>query len=153
MANISQLIKQAVSASAGNVSIPTNLKDQILGGLSDSVFGSLAQTATKVGGIEQVKSLLTGKTSASSSPITALAGNLFKSNVLGKLNLNSTLTSGLSALVPVVMGKLSGVLKDQDGDGDVDIQDVLIALKGGSATKGGSVLGAAAGILGNMFKK
>lgn len=153
MANISDIIAQAVSASSGKLDIPSNVKNQVLGGLSDSILGSLTQTAAKAGGIEQIKSLLTGKAAAASSPITALAGNLFSNNILKKFNLGGTLGASLSGLIPAVMGKLSGILKDQDGDGDVDINDILMTLKGGSAPKGNGVLGAAAGILGSFLKK
>ena len=51
------------------------------------------------------------------------------------------------------MGKLGGVLKDQDGDGDVDLQDILITLKGGNGQKGAGILGAAISILGGFLKK
>lgn len=153
MANISDIIAQAVSASSGKLDIPSNVKNQVLGGLSDSILGSLTQTAAKAGGVEQIKSLLTGKASSASSPITALAGNLFSNNILKKLNLGGTLGASLSGLIPVVMGKLGGILSDKDGDGDVDLNDILLTLKGGTAPKGNGVLGAAAGILGSFLKK
>ena len=35
---------QAVSASAGKVEIPSIIKNQVLGGLSESIIGSLTQT-------------------------------------------------------------------------------------------------------------
>ena len=153
MANISDIIAQAVSASSSKLDIPSNVENQVLGGLSDSILGSLTQTAAKAGGVEQIKSLLTGKASAASSPITALAGNLFSNNILKKLNLGGNLGASLSGLIPVVMGKLGGILSDKDGDGDVDLNDILLTLKGGSAPKGNGVLGAAAGILGSFLKK
>ncbi len=152
--SILDLIKQQVSAQAGGVEIPASAKNTVLNGLTDSIFGSLSQTAMKAGGIQQLKSLLTGSTSAASSPITALAGQLFNVNVLKKLNLGSTLNTALSGLIPSVMGKLSGILKDQDGDGDVDFNDILITLKGGAGkaspagSAGGGLLG---GILGKVL--
>jgi len=149
MANIQDYIQQIVGASASKVNIPANVKDQVLGGLSTSILGSLTQTASRAGGLEKVKDLLTGKADAASSPITALAGELFSNNVLKKLNLGS-LAPTLVALIPGIMGKLSGFIKDQDGDGDVDINDVLLSLKGGA---GSGLLGAATSILGGILGK
>ena len=153
MANIADIISQTVAASTGKVNIPANLKNQVLGGLSDSILGSLTQTVAKPNGVELIKGLLTGKTSAAGSPITALAGNLFTNNILKNLKLDGALSTALSGLVPVVMGKLGGILKDQDGDGDVDLQDILITLKGGNGQKGAGIFGAATSILGGFLKK
>ena len=151
MANITDLIQQVVGASTSKVDIPANLKNQVLGGLSESILGSLTQTATKAGGLDEIKNLLTGKADAATSGITALAGNLFTKNVLSKLNLGSLGTT-LSGLIPGIMTKLSGLIKDQDGDGDVDLNDILLTLKGGSGA-GGGLLGAATSILGGLFGK
>lgn len=154
MANITDIIMKAATAASGKADIPANIKNQVLGGLSESVFGSLTQTIGMAGGIDQVKSLLSGKASVEKSPVTALAGKLFTNNVLGKLNLSGTQSSALSALIPIVMSSLSGILKDQDGDGDVDFQDIMLTLKGGGAqSKGTGILGAATSILGGLFKK
>ena len=140
MANINDIIGQIVNSAAGKVEIPANVKDQVLGGLSSSILGSLTQTATQAGGLEEIKSLFTGKADAATSNITALAGNLFNQNVLSKLNLGS-LAPALAGLIPGIMTKLSSFIKDQDGDGDVDLNDVLLTLKGGSGSILGSVLG------------
>lgn len=152
MASLSDIILQQAKNSIGNVEIPANLKNQVVNGLSESILGSLTQTASKAGGLDMVKQLLTGKTSAASSPITQLAGNLFSNNILKNLNLGSAANGALSGLIPTIMSKLSGVLKDQDGDGDVDLNDILISLKGGSSAKT-SILGAATSILGGILKK
>ena len=148
MASLTDIIAQQVLASTGNIQIPSEVKKNVLGGLSDSILGSLTQTATKPGGLDLVKSLLTGKTAAEASPITALAGKLFTNNILSKLNLNNVLKGSLLAAIPLVFSKMSGILKDQDGDGDVDLNDILITLKGG----GQKQQSAAGSILGNVGK-
>jgi len=153
MSSIKDLIAQQVKNVAGNVNVPSDLKEQVIGGLSDSILGSLTQTAAKPSGIESIKSLLTGKAEAASSPITALAGKLFTGNILSKLNLGSNTNSALMSLIPVVMSKLSGIIKDKDGDGDVDLNDILLALKGDKSGSGSGILGAAKGILGGILKK
>ena len=148
MASIQDFILKQVTAQAGKVDIPSNLKDKVLGGLSDSIFGSLTQTAAKTGGIETIKELVTGKTKPAASPITSLATNLFTQNILNKMDLGAA-ASSLTGLIPGVMGSLSSFIKDQDRDGDIDLQDFLAALNGGK----GGVLKTATSILGGLFKK
>ena len=151
--NLSELIAQQVGNIAGNIAMPAEQKNDILGGLSNSILGSLTQTATKAGGLDQIKQLLTGKSNAATSPITALAGSLFANNVIKKLGLGQSLGNTLTGLIPNIFTKLSGLIKDQDGDGDVDLNDILITLKGGNKSAGGGLLGAATSILGGLFKK
>lgn len=152
MSVISDLISQQVKAAAGNVAIPTNVKDQVLGGLSESILGSLTKTATQPGGVDIVKNLLTGKANAATSPVTQLAGKLFAGNILSKLNLGQQTNNALTGLIPTVLSKASGFVKDQDGDGDVDINDIIIALTG-KKQGGAGILGAATSILGGFLKK
>lgn len=152
MAGIADIIKQQVLSAAGGSVIPANVKDQVVNGLSQSVLGSLTQTVSTPSGVDQIKALLSGKTSAVKSPVTALAGSLFTKNVLSKLSLGTQQNTALSALIPTVMSKLSGAIKDMDGDGDVDFTDIILSLKGG-ASGAGSLLGAAGGILGSILGK
>jgi hypothetical protein len=151
MATFQELLLQQVKKAAGNVEIPANVQNTVLNGLSDSIFGSLTQTAMKAGGLDQIKNLLTGKANAATSPVTALAGKLFTNNILSKLNLGNVLNGKLAALIPTIIAGLSSIVKDQDGDGDIDLQDVLITIKGGSGgSRSGGLLG---GILGGIFGK
>ena len=140
--NLSDIILQQVTKNVANsnIQIPQNLQQQVLGGLSDSILGSLAKTATAPGGLDQIKALLTGQADAAKSPVTALAGNIFNSNVLSKLKLGAA-GAALLAFIPKIMGGLKNIIKDQDGDGDVDLNDVLLTLKGNSGSILGSVLG------------
>lgn len=149
--SITDLISKAVSASAGSAQIPANVKNTVLSGLQNSILSSLTQTAAKPSGLEQLTNLFTGKANAASSPVTSLATSIFTKNILSKLNLGSNVNSGLSALIPLAVSNLSGLIKDQDGDGDVDLNDILITLKGGN--RGGSLLGAATSILGGILGK
>lgn len=153
MASITDFILKQTTSQASGINIPANLKNQVLSGLSNSIIGSITQTASQPSGFDQVKALLTGKTSAAASPITGLATNLFTSNIVSKLGLDSKLGGALTALIPSIMSKLSGFIKDQDGDGDVDINDIILSLKGGNAKSGSGLLGAATSILGGLLKK
>jgi hypothetical protein len=152
MATFQELLLQQVKKAAGNVEIPANVQNTVLNGLSDSIFGSLTQTAMKAGGLDQIKNLLTGKANAATSPVTALAGKLFTNNILSKLNLGNVLNGKLAALIPTIIAGLSSIVKDQDGDGDIDLQDILITIKGGNkgGSRGGGLLG---GILGGILGK
>ena len=155
MASISDIILGQVQSAAGNIQIPSNLQNTVLNGLSSSILGSLTQTATKAGGVSLLKDLFSGRTAAAASPVTALATNLFSNNVLSKLNLGN-LAGPLTAVIPVVMGKLGGVFKDQDGDGDVDFNDIILSLQGGGVKKAlgtAAAVGVATKVLGGLFKK
>ena len=63
--NIQDFITKQVTSAMGSVDVPSAVKNQVLNGLTESILGSLTQTATKAGGIDQLKNLLTGKTERS----------------------------------------------------------------------------------------
>jgi len=153
MASISDLIMQQVKSAVGGVQIPSNAQSQILNGMSSSVLGSLTQTVAKPGGVDVISALLSGKSNAATSPVTQLAGKLFKTNILKNLNLGSGTNNALMDLIPKVMGKLSNVIRDRDGDGDVDLNDIILSLKNSGSGSGAGVLGAATSILGGIFGK
>ena len=98
--NLSDIILQQVTknVAGSNIQIPSNVQNQVLGGLSESILGSLTKTAATPGGLDLVKNLLTGKSDAASSPVTDLAKNLFTKNILSKLNLGS-IASALTGLI------------------------------------------------------
>jgi hypothetical protein len=155
MASLTDLIAKTVASAAQGVEIPSNVQSTVLSGLSDSVFKSLTQTATAPGGIEVLKNLFGGKSNAATSPVTALATKIFAGNILSKLGLGNKTNSALTGLIPTIIGKLSGLIKDMDGDGDVDMNDIILALSGGGSAKkstGGGLLGAATSILGGILK-
>ena len=154
MASLTEILAQQVAAAAQSVEIPANAQKTVLNGLSDSIFKSLTQTATAPGGIEVLKNLFGGKSNAATSPVTALATKIFAGNILSKLGLGNKTNSALTGLIPTIIGKLSGLIRDMDGDGDVDINDIILSLSGGGAKKssGGGLLGAATSILGGILK-
>ncbi|MBR0532924.1 MAG: hypothetical protein IJJ96_09990 [Bacteroidales bacterium] len=146
--SIADIIKQQVNSAAGGIQIPANVQNQVLGGLSDSILGSLTKTATSRGGVNIITDLLTGKTSAAKSPVTSLAGSIFTNSVLKNLNLGKAANASLIALIPTVLGGVTKLFKDQNGDGKVDINDVIIAL--GGKIGGGGLFGS---ILGGLFRR
>ena len=58
------------------------------------------------------------------------------------------MNKSLTGLIPVVLGGVTKLFKDQNGDGKVDINDVIIAL--GGKIGGGGLFGS---ILGGLFRR
>ena len=77
MSLLTDLIKEKASeVLADKISIPEGIQEQVFGGIADSIFGSVKETASKEGGIDQLVELFTGRQEASTSPVTQLASNI-----------------------------------------------------------------------------
>lgn len=169
MSAITDIILSQVKESAGG-----KLNSNVLSGLSDSILGSVMQSAQSVGGIEDLTQLFTGKTDAASSPVTALAGKIFKADAVKKLGLDQKTVQLAVALLPTIINAL---VSKKNG---LDIGSILGAFVGGqTSTKStkstttksgkkvtsagskstksktdatGSLLGAAVNVLGKLLK-
>ncbi len=143
MSFITDLIKEKAGDILGNVSLPDNLKEQVIGGVSDSIFGSIKETASKEGGIDQLVELFTGRSSAAASPVTDLAGKLFSSDIAKKLGLSPAIVSAIVPMIPKVIETFTSSKK-------LDVNDLIAEVtKSGVADKLKDVAG---GILGGFFK-
>lgn len=148
MSQLTDLIsKAAQSATSGS-----NLNGNVLNGLSESIVNSLKQTATSKGGVEQLTALFTGKASASSSPITALASNIFTKQIASKLGISSSAASSAAGMLPQILGSLVSMTTSKSGSG-LDLGSILSALGASSSNSTASKLGYIAGTLGKLFKK
>lgn len=149
MSQLLDLIKNQVAESISDkLSISDNQKNDVFNGVSSSIFDSIKQTASEEGGIGQLMSLFTGKTSASASPISALAASMFKKNIASKLGLSDTISDMVVKFIPVIIEKFTKKANDDDG---IDVGDLLSSLGGGSSLADG-LKKAAGGILGGLFK-
>ena len=143
------LIKNQVAESISDkLSISDNQKNDVFNGVSSSIFDSIKQTASEEGGIGQLMSLFTGKTSASASPVSALAASMFKKNIASKLGLSDSISDMVVKFIPVIIEKFTKKANDDDG---IDVGDLLSSLGGGSSLADG-LKKAAGGILGGLFK-
>lgn len=144
MSITTDLIKEKASEVLGaNISIPENLKEPILSGISDSIFGSIKETATKEGGIDQLIELFTGRQEVASSPVTNLASSLFGTEITSKLGLSPAIVKAVLPLIPKIIEQFTSSKK-------IDINDLISEVtSSGVADK---LKDAADSILGGFFK-
>ena len=143
MSFITDLIKEKAGDILGNVSLPDNLKEQVVGGVSDSIFGSIKETATKEGGIDQLIELFTGRQEVASSPVTNLASSLFGTEITSKLGLSPAIVKAVLPLIPKIIEQFTSSKK-------IDINDLISEVtSSGMADK---LKDAAGSILGGFFK-
>ena len=144
MSFLTDLIKEkATEVLADKISIPEGIQEQVLGGISDSIFGSIKETAGKEGGIDQLIELFTGRQEVATSPVAALAGKIFGSDIAKKLGLSPAIVNAIVPMIPVIIKKFTSSEK-------IDINDLISEVtKSGVADKLKDVAG---GILGGFFK-
>lgn len=133
----------------GKVDIPQGQDANIFSGITDAVMGGLKSSAKQEGGAANILSLLQGKSSAGSSPVTSAIQNFFASNIAGKLGLGEGLANSIKDALPAVV---DGIVK-KVGEGNIDTASLVASLTG---NKGGimeSIKNAAGGLLGGFLKK
>ena len=103
MSFLTDLIKEKASeVLADKISIPEGIQEQVLGGIADSIFGSVKQTAGKEGGMDQLIELFTGREKATSSPVTQLASSIFGSDIAKKLGLSPVIVNAIVPMIPSI---------------------------------------------------
>ena len=144
MSFLTDLIKEKASeVLADKISIPEGIQEQVLGGIADSIFGSVKETAGKEGGMDQLIELFTGREKATSSPVTQLASSIFGSDIAKKLGLSPAIVNAIVPMIPVIIKKFTSSEK-------IDINDLISEVTAsGVADKLKDVAG---GILGGFFK-
>ena len=144
MSFLTDLIKEkAGEVLADKISIPEGIQEQVLGGISDSIFGSIKETAGKEGGIDQLIELFTGRQEVASSPVTALASNIFGSDIAKKLGLSPAIVNAIVPMIPVILKKSTSSEK-------IDINDLISEVTTSGLTD--KLKDAAGSILGGFFK-
>ena len=144
MSFLTDLIKDKASeVLAEKISIPEGIQEQVLGGVADSIFGSVKETAGKEGGIDQLIELFTGREKASSSPVAQLASSIFSSNIAKKLSLSPAIVKAIVPMIPVIIEKFTSSKK-------IDINDLIAEATAAGVTD--KLKDAAGSFLGGFFK-
>ena len=144
MSFLTDLIKEKASeVLAEKISIPEGIQEQVLGGVADSIFGSVKETAGKEGGIDQLIELFTGREKASSSPVAQLASSIFSSNIAKKLSLSPAIVNAIVPIIPVIIEKFTSIKK-------IDINDLIAEATAAGVTD--KLKDAAGSFLGGFFK-
>jgi hypothetical protein len=122
-----------------NPAIPNEHNNHAVGLATDSIFSGL-QGALANGGIGQILSLFSGKSSVGTGNplVSGIAGSLVQS-LMGKFGLNNGIASGIAnSLIPNVLSKLVTRTSDPNDSG-FNINSILATLTGGNSQQGGPV--------------
>lgn len=144
-----ELIKSQVAESIkGQIELPKEKENSVVGGIGDSILGGLKQAAGESNGLERIMSLFNGNTAASASPVTKMIQSFFVQQIAPKLGIDSGLANTIQAFLPTI---IDGVTKKASSDKSVDLVAVLTSLAGGKS--GGSLIEKAGGLLGGILGK
>lgn len=144
MSFITDLIKEkAGEVLAGKISIPEGMQEQVLGGIAESIFGGVKETASKENGVNELVELFTGRKSASVSPISELASNIFSSTIAKKLGLSPTIVNIIVPMIPKIIEKFTSSEK-------IDVNDLISEVTATGVTD--KLKDVAGSFLGGLFK-
>lgn len=144
MSFLTDLIKEkATEVLADKISIPEGIQDEVLGGVADSIFGSVKETAGKEGGIDQLIELFTGRQEVTTSPVAQLASNIFGTDIAKKLGLSPAIVNAIVPMIPVILKKFTS-------SGKIDINELISEAASSGVTD--KLKEAAGGFLGGLFK-
>lgn len=144
MSFLTDLIKEkAGEVLADKISIPESIQEQVFGGVADSIFGSVKETAAKEGGIDQLIELFTGRQEASSSPVASLASNIFGTDIAKKLGLSPAIVNAIVPMIPKIIEMFTSSDK-------IDVNELISEAT--QATVTDKLKDAAGSILGGFFK-
>ena len=144
MSLLTDLIKEKASeVLADKISIPEGIQEQVFGGIADSIFGSVKETASKEGGIVQLVELFTGRQEASTSPVTQLASNIFGSDIAKKLGLSPAIVNAIVPMIPMIIKKFTSSEK-------IDINELISEAASSGVTD--KLKEAAGSFLSGLFK-
>lgn len=144
MSFLTDLIKEkAGEVLADKISIPEGIQEQVLGGVSESIFSSVKETAGKEGGIDQLLELFTGRQSALASPVSQLASNIFGSTIAKKLGLSPAIVNAIVPMIPTIIEKFTSSKK-------IDVNDLIAEATASGVTD--KLKDAAGSLLGGLFK-
>lgn len=133
----------------GKIDIPQGQDANIFGGITDAVMGGFQSSVKEEGGISNIMSLLQGKSSVGSSPVTTAIQNFFMSHIVGKLGLNAGLANSIKGVLPAVV---EGIVK-KVGEGNIDAASLVASLTGDKGGMIENLKNAAGGLLGGFLKK
>lgn len=136
---LTQLVQQYGNETVvQNNTIPNEQNQAVLNETSDSIFSSLQKIASQ-GDLSQLAELLQGKEISKTNPTIIEISNSVSSSLTEKLGVNATAASGITSMIPQILGSLMGKANDPK-DSSFTISDVLGAITGGDSAQNAGIM-------------